>query len=288
MADDIIDCSHYQGQINWDQVKRDGVIGAMIKTTEGLGYVDPAWTDHYAGAGSVGIARGPYHFADLADPVAEANHFCDVAGIHNWELLYTGDIEKAGATGAWTVAFRNQLRLRTGRAWWRAYSSYSLLIGAMNPNVWYDAATSIWAARYNTTLGWDHAGLELWQNTDAATVPGILGHVDEEQRLHGWSPSVDMSRTGVIHTPPAPTPPAPHPVTGKLPANTVLKMGSRGAAVSLLQRTLNTQYPAYSHLAVDGDYGPATLAVVREFQSRAHLAVDGIAGPATLRALHLV
>jgi peptidoglycan hydrolase-like protein with peptidoglycan-binding domain len=68
----------------------------------------------------------------------------------------------------------------------------------------------------------------------------------------------------------------------------VLRQGNSGPAVAVLQRALNTQYPAYSHLAVDGVFGPATNAVVREFQSRDHLAVDGIAGPITLRALYLI
>ena len=58
--------------------------------------------------------------------------------------------------------------------------------------------------------------------------------------------------------------------------------------MKVLQQALNNQYPLYSHLVVDGDFGPATLAVVKEFQSRAHLAVDGVAGPKTLGALHLI
>jgi peptidoglycan hydrolase-like protein with peptidoglycan-binding domain len=38
---------------------------------------------------------------------------------------------------------------------------------------------------------------------------------------------------------------------------------------------------------VDGAFGPATEAVVREFQRRSGLLVDGIAGPRTLTALKL-
>lgn len=71
-------------------------------------------------------------------------------------------------------------------------------------------------------------------------------------------------------------------------AGTVLRRGSKGQAVTDLQAKLNRSYPAYSKLTVDGDFGPATEAVVREFQRRVPgLAVDGIAGPATLRALGL-
>lgn len=80
----------------------------------------------------------------------------------------------------------------------------------------------------------------------------------------------------LINSAPAPT-----------PSVSVLKEGSTGNAVRTLQSALNTQYPAYSHLTVDGNFGPATLAVVKEFQQRAGLSVDGIVGPATLKALHI-
>lgn len=69
--------------------------------------------------------------------------------------------------------------------------------------------------------------------------------------------------------------------------STLLRRGSTGAAVRALQTRLNRDYPAYSKLAADGVFGPATESVVREFQRRARLGVDGIAGPQTLRALGL-
>ncbi|WP_144721262.1 N-acetylmuramoyl-L-alanine amidase [Cellulosimicrobium sp. TH-20] len=66
-----------------------------------------------------------------------------------------------------------------------------------------------------------------------------------------------------------------------------LYRGCKGEDVKALQRRLNRDYPAYSKLAVDGSFGPAVEAVVREFQRRSGLKVDGIAGPATRRALGL-
>lgn len=60
-----------------------------------------------------------------------------------------------------------------------------------------------------------------------------------------------------------------------------------GDRVLALQRRLNAWFPAYSDLDEDGEFGPATTAVVREFQARSNLTIDGIAGPATLAALGL-
>jgi len=92
-------------------------------------------------------------------------------------------------------------------------------------------------------------------------------------------------------TPPSPpTPPAPTmpPVVAPAPPSNVrvLRLGSTGDLVGKLQSTLRSRYPLYAkHLKVDNSYGPATQAVVREYQRRAGLTVDGVAGPITLASL---
>lgn len=284
----ILDVASYQGRVDWGAARGAGTLGMIEKLTEGTGYVNPYWTDNYNAAGAAGIPRGAYHFADGGNPVAEANHFADVyLSVARWELLPVLDDEYANASPAFLISFRNQFRSRVGHAWFRVYSGEYLMTHSLNADAWYDAYTSLWPAQYANALSWSHVGIELWQNTSTANVPGVLGHVDESQFQGGWTPAVDLARMGV----PAPVPgpiPIPHPVTGKLPPNTVLRQGNSGPAVALLQRALNTQYPAYSHLVVDGQFGPATAGVVREFQGRAHLAVDGIAGPHTLGALYLI
>jgi N-acetyl-anhydromuramyl-L-alanine amidase AmpD len=58
-----------------------------------------------------------------------------------------------------------------------------------------------------------------------------------------------------------------------------------GDDVRALQAGLNRVFPSYSHLTVDGSYGPGTAAVVREFQQRSGLSADGVVGPATRSAL---
>jgi N-acetyl-anhydromuramyl-L-alanine amidase AmpD len=64
-------------------------------------------------------------------------------------------------------------------------------------------------------------------------------------------------------------------------ARTTLRMGYTGQNVSALQAGLNRAFPSYSHLTVDGDFGPATESVVKEFQGRVGLTADGVVGPAT-------
>jgi hypothetical protein len=61
-----------------------------------------------------------------------------------------------------------------------------------------------------------------------------------------------------------------------------LRQGSSGSAVRQVQEFLRRVFPSYAgRLVVDGDFGPATAAAVREFQRRTGLDDDGVIGPAT-------
>jgi len=59
-------------------------------------------------------------------------------------------------------------------------------------------------------------------------------------------------------------------------------MGERGQRVKDLQARLNAMG---AHLAVDGQFGPATLAAVRALQKKYGLKTDGLVGPKTTAAL---
>ena len=63
----------------------------------------------------------------------------------------------------------------------------------------------------------------------------------------------------------------------------ILKIGSRGPSVQLLQLGLNRA--GYGPLATDGIFGPETAAAVMRFQRGRGLAVDGAAGSAVQRAM---
>ncbi len=61
-----------------------------------------------------------------------------------------------------------------------------------------------------------------------------------------------------------------------------VQQGSNGAAVMALQRQLNAHGQS---LVVDGDFGPATAAAVRSFQSSAKIGVNGVADSQTWNSL---
>lgn len=120
----------------------------------------------------------------------------------------------------------------------------------------------------------DGVRMESAGSKGAITAPAARAFTDSYANAWAYLPGP------IDGAPGAPPPPAP--------AGTVyLQIGSTGEQVRALQDRLNRDYPAYSKLDVDGEFGPLTDAVVREFQRRANLEVDGIAGPATLSALGL-
>lgn len=57
-----IDVSKWQGDIDWQAVKRSGVKFAFIKATEGGDHVDDRFEQNWAGAKAAGVMRGAYHF----------------------------------------------------------------------------------------------------------------------------------------------------------------------------------------------------------------------------------
>ena len=63
----------------------------------------------------------------------------------------------------------------------------------------------------------------------------------------------------------------------------ILRMGSAGPSVELLQLALNRA--GYGELELDGLFGPLTEGALRSFQSAEGLAADGVAGRETQRAL---
>lgn len=66
-----IDVSKYQGDIDWETVRRAGIRFAYIKTTEGGDHVDDRFYDNWEGAAAAGVPRGAYHFMYWCRTAAE-------------------------------------------------------------------------------------------------------------------------------------------------------------------------------------------------------------------------
>ncbi|MCB1509105.1 MAG: glycoside hydrolase family 25 protein [Hyphomicrobiaceae bacterium] len=66
-----IDISTWQGDIDWNAVRADGVAFAFIKATEGGDHLDPRFQQNWEAARAAGVPRGAYHFYYFCRPVAD-------------------------------------------------------------------------------------------------------------------------------------------------------------------------------------------------------------------------
>lgn len=84
-----IDISHFQGVIDWGQVRQDGIAFVFIKAT-GFHYAhtgsmkeDRFFESHWKGAKEAGIPCGPYHFYHPNyDPQQQAEYFLEKVAHH--------------------------------------------------------------------------------------------------------------------------------------------------------------------------------------------------------------
>ncbi|MEM6374930.1 MAG: GH25 family lysozyme [Pseudomonadota bacterium] len=63
-----LDVSRFQGQIDWQKVRRAGIEFAFLKATEGGDLLDPRFSENWREARRAGIARGAYHFYYFCTP----------------------------------------------------------------------------------------------------------------------------------------------------------------------------------------------------------------------------
>lgn len=104
--------------------------------------------------------------------------------------------------------------------------------------------------------------------------------------VQGWTEDLNGVNLPVK---PLSSPPPKKPSPPKKPVDTrdtIYNKGDKGVRVKHLQEELNRVFPKYSRLKIDGKYGPATEAVIKEFQRRVKINVDGVVGPKTTAELN--
>lgn len=188
-----IDVSHYKKQIDWEKVKRSGVLFAFIKATEADHFVDSRFDYNWTRSRRAGIIRGAYHFfRPVVDPVAQANHFLKVVGdiLHETDLPPVLDVEAYPKFVAQEFKqISKEERLQRIEAWLKTVEQ---VVG--RPPIiytefytWHDymdnsarfARHPLWIANYRVDQprvpagDWGGNGWMFWQTTERGVVPGI-------------------------------------------------------------------------------------------------------------------
>lgn len=203
-----IDCSAYQGVVDWPVTAEAGWEFAYIKATEGLGFVSSALDGQWRGANLAGMTTGLYHFArpDTNTPEGEADHF---AGQINrlggpGHLPPCLDLEVgSGDLGSWAFRFLKRVREKTGLTRVMVYSGAYFFrdhIGEM----WMDPDIVLWIADYGATVGrprYLSQRVAIHQYASDGRIPGITGSVDVNFALRplgeitGGIPDVQLDDT---------------------------------------------------------------------------------------------
>ena len=204
-------------------MKADGISFAYVKASEGQTFVDPKYDAHVAGARSVGIKTGAYHFArpdtnstDVArDGRAEADFFLSLAALRSGDLLPALDLETAGLPAApmiaWTRAWLDRVRRNTGaRPLLYTYPYFWEQMGQTTAFRTYP----LWIANYGVAEpllpgGWRRYA--VWQYSASGTVDGIPGRTDLNRLADGVRLSDITYRPGRAPAPPPQNLPGPVP-----------------------------------------------------------------------------
>ncbi|WP_051204782.1 glycoside hydrolase family 25 protein [Butyrivibrio sp. VCD2006] len=92
-----VDVSHFQGDIDWNELERQGISFAYIKATEGSSYVDSCLNQNYQGIQNTGLEYGFYHFLSLeSSPETQLENFKAATGEYHMDLIPAIDIEWYG------------------------------------------------------------------------------------------------------------------------------------------------------------------------------------------------
>lgn len=89
-----IDVSMHNGNIDYAQVKQDGVEVVIIKATEGVDYVDPCLEKNYINSKQNGFNIGFYHFmSEKTNPTRQAEDFYNAIKDKEYNVIPVLDIE---------------------------------------------------------------------------------------------------------------------------------------------------------------------------------------------------
>jgi GH25 family lysozyme M1 (1,4-beta-N-acetylmuramidase) len=223
-----VDVSHWNGTVGWSELVGGGNSFAFAKATEGRALSDLTYVLNRAGARSVGVRFGAYHFARpagaddasiTAGAIAQADRFVTFAQPKPGDLLPALDLEASGGLSParlaeWTQAWLDEVQARlavkpliyTGLNFWRSRLADTSVFASAGYRLWYARYTT--AANPSAPAGnWGGFGWTFWQWTNCAHLRGIAGCVDAD-RFHGNTVSAATIPPAVPAPPSVTSPPA--------------------------------------------------------------------------------
>ncbi|MGW8959967.1 glycoside hydrolase family 25 protein [Paenibacillus sp. NPDC055715] len=185
-----IDVSHWQGDIDWNKVKSEGIQFAYLKASESSTRTDPKFSKNVDGAKKAGLSVGAYHFArpDKNSPSDEAKHFVSLLNLYHTDLLPVLDLESpedptrisASDLVQWARSFINDVKEATGREVMLYTGNWFINLYQQFNNALSDLP--LWVANYSNISappndgGWTK--WTIWQYSEKGKIDGIDDKVD--------------------------------------------------------------------------------------------------------------
>ena len=182
----VIDVSEHQGNIDWDKVRKAGVVGAMVRTGYGVktpNQIDKQFYNNLSGCQNVGMPYGFYHYSyatNAAGAEQEADFCLELITGSNPQYPVAFDMEEKSQAALGkikcaelTIAFCNKIReagyqpmLYTNLNWATNYIDMSRIEAE---------GIDVWLAQYNTQCDYKGA-YTMWQYTSKGVINGITAN----------------------------------------------------------------------------------------------------------------
>ena len=183
-----IDISHYQGDIDWEVLRNQGMIDkcpvrfVMIKATEGTDRIDEKFKDNFEQALEYGFTRGAYHFYSVHSAAKDqAAFFIQNVKLQKGDLPPVLDVEHKPKGQSdddfkqsvleWLGAVENHYGVKP-----IIYTYYKFKMRYLADKVF--DQYPYWIAHYYVDSIEYRGAWKFWQHTDVGRLPGIKGYVD--------------------------------------------------------------------------------------------------------------
>lgn len=306
-----IDVSEFQGKIDWEKVKNDGIEFAILRCGYGMDFSNQDDVEYERNANEcerLGIPYGVYlmSYANTVEKArSEAKHVLRLIEGRKISLGVWHDIEDNGTSGAINKetltniinTFCNTIKNAGYKV--GVYANLNWLENKIEKTIKdnYD----IWVAQYYNKCEYEGKYI-MWQHTSSGKVNGISTNVDMNilyedlpvinnndnnnsktnnseivkslQRALNKDYNCGLDVDGIIG-----------PLTTKAVNNNMVRNFTVGEFAKWVQERLIAKGYSLNNFGVDGRYGNESEKKVKEFQANCGIDVDGIVGINTVNRL---
>lgn len=201
-----IDVSTFQGNINWNSVKADGVDFAFIRLgyrgygKNGILNVDDKFHRNIQGAKAAGVKVGVYFYSQAttrAEAIEEANICLKELSGYSLDMPVVFDFEGAGSSSYRTYGMSTQSIVNVTKAFCDTiesggyksmYYSYAKFLAEHEGMVSQLEDYDLWMAMYYRVPFFPY-NFKIWQYSSSGRVSGISGNVDMNLLFLDYTPS---------------------------------------------------------------------------------------------------